>query len=186
MYRRWAEDDFDLSTDEGELGLSEPQNGRTYIMYHGTTRQTAQSIKVGGFIQSPDGMLGQGVYLSRDLAKAKRYPISHPEYDKAVVKVRVNVGKVVAINYQGHPLQKTWHNHGYDTAWVPPRCGMVKSGLEEDCVWDPRRIQILQVIEPNVIVPNVVEPNYGRLVFFGALLVVLIASISFGRYLQMR
>ncbi|TWW70384.1 hypothetical protein D4764_18G0011900 [Takifugu flavidus] len=135
-------------TDEGELGLCQPQNRRTYIMYHGTTRQKARSIQAGGFLQSPDGMLGRGVYLSRNLAKARRYPINHPENDKAVIKVRVNVGKVIAINYQGHPRQKTWHDHGYDTAWVPPRCGMVRSGLEEDCVWDPRRIQILKVILP--------------------------------------
>uniref|UniRef100_H2S081 Grass carp reovirus (GCRV)-induced gene 2l n=1 Tax=Takifugu rubripes TaxID=31033 RepID=H2S081_TAKRU len=127
-----------------ELGLRQPQNGRTYIMYHGTTRQNARCIRARGFCQSPDGMLGRGVYLSRDLAKVRRYPIDHPENDKAVIKVRVNVGKVIAINYQGHPRQKTWHDHGYDTAWVPPRCGMVRSGLEEDCVWDPRRIQILE------------------------------------------
>ncbi|TWW70381.1 hypothetical protein D4764_18G0011870 [Takifugu flavidus] len=148
MYGQWEEVDFDLSTDEGELGLREPQNRGTYIMYHGTTRQQARSIQAGGFRQSPDGMLGRGVYLSRDLAKARRYPIDHPENDKAVIKVRVNVGKVIAINYQGHPRQKTWHDYGYDTAWVPPRCGMVRSGLEEDCVWDPRRIQILKVILP--------------------------------------
>ncbi|TWW70388.1 hypothetical protein D4764_18G0011940, partial [Takifugu flavidus] len=148
MYREWEEDDFDLSTDEGELGLREPHNGRTYIMYHGTTRQKARCIQARGFRQSPDGMLGRGVYLSRDLAKVRRYPIDHPENDKAVIKVRVNVGKVIAINYQDHPLRKTWHDHGYDTAWVPPRCGMVRSGLEEDCVWDPRCIEILKVILP--------------------------------------
>lgn len=173
MYRQWVEDDFDLSTDEGELGLSQPQNGRTYIMYHGTTTGNALHIQNNGFHQSPDGMLGQGVYLSRDLAKARRYPIGHPENDKAVIKVRVNVGNVIAINYQGHPCQKTWHNYGYDTAWVPPRCGMVRSGLEEDCVWDPRRIHVLEVILPEQ------RPNYGLFVAAaGALLVALFNIMS--------
>uniref|UniRef100_A0AAY5EB83 PARP catalytic domain-containing protein n=1 Tax=Electrophorus electricus TaxID=8005 RepID=A0AAY5EB83_ELEEL len=48
---------------------------------------------------------------------------------------RYNVKK---INYQGHPLPKFWHINGYDTAWVPPNCRMVPSGLVENCVYDPR------------------------------------------------
>lgn len=148
MHSQWAEDDFDLSTDDGELGLREPKNGKTYIMYHGTTRKNAQSILANGFHRSSDGMLGPGIYLSRVQEKAKRYPINHPEGDKVIIKVRVNVGKVIVINRQHHPLQKTWQDCGYNTAWVPPRCGMVRSGLEENCVWDPRRIRVLTVIEP--------------------------------------
>lgn len=147
MQGRWEEEDFDLTCDEGELHLDEPVSGRKYIMYHGTTRQSAQSIMKNGFRRSADGMLGSGVYLSRDLAKASRYPIGSEE-DKVVIKVRVNVGKVIAIRHQGHPLQKTWHKEGYDSAWVPPNCGMVKSGLEEDCVWDPKRIKVLEIIKP--------------------------------------
>uniref|UniRef100_A0A3Q2CCH9 PARP catalytic domain-containing protein n=1 Tax=Cyprinodon variegatus TaxID=28743 RepID=A0A3Q2CCH9_CYPVA len=123
---------------------------RTYIMYHGTTRANAQSIASTGFRQSADGMLGPGVYLTRSLEKARRYPINHPEWDKVVIQVQVNVGRVKAIRRKNHPLQKTWHQHGYDTAWVPPRCGMVRSGDEEDCVWDPRRIQILH---PSLLCP---------------------------------
>uniref|UniRef100_A0A672FHY9 PARP catalytic domain-containing protein n=1 Tax=Salarias fasciatus TaxID=181472 RepID=A0A672FHY9_SALFA len=128
--------------------LSGPVNGQTYVMYHGTTSSNADQILSSGFRQSSDGMLGQGVYLSRDLEKASRYPIGHPEYDRVVIKVVVNVGKVKRIDYQQHPLQKTWHNHGYDTAWVPPNCGMVPSGLEENCVWDPARIRIIDTIRP--------------------------------------
>uniref|UniRef100_A0A3Q3EPN1 Poly [ADP-ribose] polymerase n=1 Tax=Labrus bergylta TaxID=56723 RepID=A0A3Q3EPN1_9LABR len=117
-----------------------------YVMYHGTTSEAARSIMAKGFQQSSGGMLGPGVYLSRDLNKASRYPIDHPEHDRVVIKVVVNVGRVIAINRQGHPRQKTWHDSRYgevfDTAWVPPNCGMVPSGLEEDCVWDPSRIKI--------------------------------------------
>uniref|UniRef100_A0A3B4FQ90 PARP catalytic domain-containing protein n=1 Tax=Pundamilia nyererei TaxID=303518 RepID=A0A3B4FQ90_9CICH len=128
-----------------------PEDGVTYVMYHGTTSANAQLILASGFCQSLDGMLGPGVYLSRDLKKASRYPIKHPEHDRVVIKVRVNVGKVKAINRQDHPLQKTWHDHGYDTAWVPPNCGMVPSGLEENCVWDPKRISIIGTIEPKPV-----------------------------------
>lgn len=126
-------------------------DNHTYIMYHGTTRLNAQSILTNGFFQSRDGMLGPGVYLSRDPLKALRYPINHPAWDRVVIPVQVNVGRVITINYQNHPMQKTWHQYGYDTAFVPSGCGMVWSGQEEDCVWDPRRIQILQLTYPTVL-----------------------------------
>ncbi|XP_073513245.1 uncharacterized protein [Phyllobates terribilis] len=125
-------------------GSDLPEDGRIYVMYHGTTYSAAKDIILGGFEQSEDGMLGPGVYVSRDINKALRYPL----YDKSnqvVLKLRVSVGKVKKINYQDHPLQVTWHEHGYDTAWVPPYCGMVPSGLEEDCVWDPRRIKLVGI-----------------------------------------
>ncbi|XP_060883003.1 uncharacterized protein LOC132954467 [Labrus mixtus] len=152
MPYQWAEDDGGLPYGVIKLGHSQPVSGRRYVMYHGTTRQAAQSIKNRGFCRSKDGMLGPGVYLSRDLDKASRYPIGHPESERVVIKVVVDVGKVIAINRQGHPRQKTWHNSSYgevyDTAWVPPNCGMVPSGLEEDCVWDPDRIEIIKIIQP--------------------------------------
>ncbi|XP_047436714.1 uncharacterized protein LOC125005409 [Mugil cephalus] len=141
-----TEDDFQSV---GAVRMTrQPDNKNTYVMYHGTTSANAQKILASGFQRSADGMLGPGVYLSRDLQKASRYPIDHPENDRAVIRVLVNVGKVIAINRQYHPHQKNWHDYGYDTAWVPPNCGMVKSGLEEDCVWDPKRIQIQSIIKP--------------------------------------
>ncbi|XP_063060622.1 uncharacterized protein LOC134453804 [Engraulis encrasicolus] len=143
----WTEGDFPPQGPPQLESVTEPGENGTY-MYHGTTKAAAAAIQREGFRQSKDGMLGKGVYLSRDLQKASRYPLDHPEYDRAVVKVRVNVGRVIAINYQGHPQQKTWHDYGFDTAWVPPNCGMVQSGLEEDCVWDPKRIQVINIIYP--------------------------------------
>ena len=131
-------------------GLSVPKDNREYTMYHGTSSAIAQSIQATGFRPSPDGMLGRGVYLSRELQKASRYPDKHPEHDRVVIKCLVKVGKVIKIDYLGHPMRKTWHDHGFDTAWVPPDCGVVKSG-SEDCVWDPPRITILQIIKPITI-----------------------------------
>lgn len=167
MYQqfRWAEDDFDLPAGVFRLDSPAPVSGRRYVMYHGTTRKAAQAIRAAGFRQSADGMLGRGVYLSRDLQKASRYPIGHPESDRVVIKVKVSVGKVIAINYQGHPRQKTWHDSRYgevfDTAWVPPGCGMVKSGLEENCVWDPKQIQIIKIINPQPVQPFCGYGAYG-------------------------
>uniref|UniRef100_A0AAZ3PD63 PARP catalytic domain-containing protein n=1 Tax=Oncorhynchus tshawytscha TaxID=74940 RepID=A0AAZ3PD63_ONCTS len=141
----WGGDYF--TTSARRMALSGPRNGRTYIMYHGTSWWAAQKIMAKGFCQSKCGMLGQGVYLSRDLEKASRYPLDLTEHQKVVIKVKVNVGKVKKVDRQGHPLQKTWHDEGYDSAWVPPNSGMVKSGLEENCVWDPNRITVLYTIK---------------------------------------
>uniref|UniRef100_A0A8C6UF20 Grass carp reovirus (GCRV)-induced gene 2e n=1 Tax=Neogobius melanostomus TaxID=47308 RepID=A0A8C6UF20_9GOBI len=148
MSNRWAEDDCDLPYGVLRLGSDAAQEGCTYVMYHGTSSRNAELVKRSGFQQSSDGMLGRGVYLSRDPQKASCYPLNHPEKDKVIIQVQVNVGRVKRIRRQNHPLRKTWHDHGYDTAWVPPNCGMVPSGLEEDCVWDPRRIKVLKVIKP--------------------------------------
>uniref|UniRef100_A0A3P9MGB8 PARP catalytic domain-containing protein n=1 Tax=Oryzias latipes TaxID=8090 RepID=A0A3P9MGB8_ORYLA len=133
------------------LDTPQPNDGRTYIMYHGTTRANAEKIKANGFLRSTCGMLGAGVYLSRDLEKARRYPIKHPEKDKVIIKVKVNVGRIIVIRHQNHRLQKTWSSHGYDSAWVPPNCGMVNSGLEENCIWDPSRIEVLELIKPQLL-----------------------------------
>uniref|UniRef100_A0AAZ3PKY0 PARP catalytic domain-containing protein n=1 Tax=Oncorhynchus tshawytscha TaxID=74940 RepID=A0AAZ3PKY0_ONCTS len=143
----WRRDYFTTSAGARRMGLSGPRNGRIYIMYHGTSWWAAQKIMAKGFCLSNRGMLGQGVYLSRDLEKASRYPLDLTEHQKVVIKVKVNVGKVKTIDRQSHPLQKTWHDEGYDSAWVPPNCGMVKSGLEETCVWDPKRITVLDTFK---------------------------------------
>ncbi|XP_041918724.1 uncharacterized protein LOC121683246 [Alosa sapidissima] len=148
--RLWAEDDFDTSAEPKLESLKAPSDGQYYTMYHGTSREAADIIKEKGFKPSSDGMLGRGVYLSRDLRKASGYPLDLPVNERAVLKVTVNVGKVKRIDRQKHPMQKNWHKKGYDTAWCPPECGMVRSGLEEDCVWDPKRIKVRRIIRPQL------------------------------------
>ncbi|XP_039608878.1 uncharacterized protein LOC120528866 [Polypterus senegalus] len=138
--------------------LTEPEENNVYVMFHGTARQNAQLIKRNGFQPSQDGMLGKGVYVSRDIQKASKYPIQVDPTQRVVLKLNVNVGKVVKIDRQGHPLQKSWHSYGYDTAWVPPNCGMVLKGLEEDCIWDPSRIRVIEVMAPSSV-PSLTEPE---------------------------
>ncbi|KAG7314517.1 hypothetical protein KOW79_021820 [Hemibagrus wyckioides] len=134
-----------------------PKSGNHYIMYHGTKVQAARNIVQNGFSQSPDGMLGPGVYVSRNQKKAERYPLNSTFTDRVVLKLNVDCGKVKKIDKDNHPMQKTWHANGYDTAWVPPKCGMkaVPSGLEEDCVWDPKRIEVIDIVlAPNSTILN--------------------------------
>uniref|UniRef100_A0A8C4XC58 Grass carp reovirus (GCRV)-induced gene 2p n=1 Tax=Erpetoichthys calabaricus TaxID=27687 RepID=A0A8C4XC58_ERPCA len=135
------DDDHHLTAEQ------EPTAGRIYTMYHGASVNNARSIIRNGFNQSRDGMLGPGVYISRDQKKADRYPINNPPTDRVSLKLKVDVGKVKKIDTDNNAMQKTWHSNGYDTAWVPPNCGMkaVPSGLEEDCVWDPKRIEVIDI-----------------------------------------
>jgi hypothetical protein len=111
-------------------------------MYHGTSAVAAVLIQAHGFCPSTDGMLGCGVYLSQNIAKARHYA----RHGGVIFKCAVDVGRVATIRRQGHPMQKTWHESGYDAAWCPPNCGMVPSGLEEHCVFDPSRIRIVQQV----------------------------------------
>jgi hypothetical protein len=123
-----------------------PTHGREMTMYHGTSQAAAIQIKKGGehgLRPSTSGMLGAGIYCSRELQKAQAYAKGNG--GGVIFELRVRVGKVKRIDLKGHPLQKTWHQAGYDTAWVPPGCGVNPSGLEEDCVWDPKRVRIVRV-----------------------------------------
>ncbi|KAJ7996195.1 hypothetical protein DPEC_G00234540 [Dallia pectoralis] len=125
----------------------EPQNEIVYTMYHGTDLKHAQDIITNGLKRSTDGMLGPGVYVSRNIDKAKCYPLNADKKDKIVFKLKVRVGKVKKIDTDNHPLQKAWHQNGYDSCWVPPNSAIssIKSGREEDCVWDPARVLVVDV-----------------------------------------
>jgi len=110
-----------------------------FEMFHGTSPECASAIERHGFKPSVNGMLGPGIYCSRDLRKARRY-------GSVVLRLAVSLGRVITINYRGHPLQTTWQTAeggSFDAAWVPPRCGVVPSGLEENCVRSPSQIEVL-------------------------------------------
>ncbi|XP_023199822.1 uncharacterized protein LOC102237790 [Xiphophorus maculatus] len=139
---------YDDDSPRLELGASqEPKDRGVYTMYHGTTVANARLIIANGFRQSTKGMLGNGVYVSRDRKKAERYPLNISAPDRVVLKLHVRVGRVKRIDKDNHPMQYTWSSNGYDTAWVPPNCGMkaVPSGLEEDCVFDPSKITVVDI-----------------------------------------
>eukprot|EP00928_Gymnodinium_smaydae_P026620 TRINITY_DN20843_c0_g3_i1.p1 TRINITY_DN20843_c0_g3~~TRINITY_DN20843_c0_g3_i1.p1 ORF type:complete len:884 (-),score=113.95 TRINITY_DN20843_c0_g3_i1:213-2864(-) len=113
--------------------------GNEFEMFHGTSRENAHSIERYGFRPTVDGMLGPGVYCSRDLRKARRY-------GAVVLRLSVQLGRVIKIDKRGHPLQKIWQTEvggSFDAAWVPPNSGVVPSGLEENCVRSPSQIVIL-------------------------------------------
>ncbi|KAK3523520.1 hypothetical protein QTP70_001888 [Hemibagrus guttatus] len=118
-----------------------PKKSHGYTMFHGTHKSNAQTIITNGFKPSAGGTLGAGVYCSRDINKASSYPALCAPNDRVVLKLRVRVGKVKRIDNQCMQLQTTWHQQGYDTAWLPASV----FGLEEDCVWDPKRLTVVGI-----------------------------------------
>jgi len=110
-----------------------------YEMFHGTSASNAAAIERDGFRPSVSGMLGPGVYCSRDLRKARRY-------GPVVLKLHVYLGRVIKIDRKNHPLRTIWQTQMggcYDCAWVPPNSGVVPSGLEENCVRSPSHVQVV-------------------------------------------
>lgn len=139
---------YDDDSPRVELGASQaPKDRGVYTMYHGTSVANARLIIANGFKQSSGGMLGKGVYVSRDQKKAERYPLHNNPSDRVTLELSVRVGRVKRIDKDNHPMQYTWSSQGYDTAWVPPNCGMkaVPSGLEEDCVFDPKNVKVVGI-----------------------------------------
>lgn len=148
QFSGWEVVEDSVSSPGVELGPSQkPQKQGIYTMYHGTSVASARGIIANGFKQSSGGMLGRGVYVSRNKKKAAHYPLRSPLTSRVVLELRVRPGRVKRIDKDNHPMQLSWHANGYDTAWVPPNCGMqaVPSGLEEDCVFDPKRVEVVGI-----------------------------------------
>lgn len=138
------------ATKDDELRASQrPLNRQVYTMYHGTSVASARSIIANGFWQSTRGMLGRGVYVSRNKKKAELYPYGGSDADRVIFELRVSVGRVKRIDKDNHELQFSWHDEHYDTAWVPPNCGMKSApkGLEEDCVYDPKNVEVVGIAQ---------------------------------------
>ena len=66
-------------------------------MFHGTLASNVNSIKSKGFEVSPGGMLGKGVYTTRQFDKARKYPLNVAG-DKVVFELRVKTGRVKKIS----------------------------------------------------------------------------------------
>ena len=74
------------------------------------------------------------------------YPRDVDECRKAILKVEVNVGKWIRVDQQGRSFATKWHEKGYDSFWVPSNCG-----LEEWCIYDPKRVKVMDIIEPKYL-----------------------------------
>ena len=108
-------------------------------MYHGTTKQNAIQIATHGF-DAYDGMLGRGVYTSRDIRKAHQYGPGRHGANGVIMELEVDVGRVYVISDRSDRNDHWQMSFGqYDSAWVKP--GVQDSG-EENCIRDPCRIRV--------------------------------------------
>ena len=73
---------------------------KVYVMYHGTSLESAALIEQKGFRASDGGLLGPGVYVSRNMQKAQQYRGS----GGVILEVLVRVGIVCHINPHSVPV----------------------------------------------------------------------------------
>lgn len=144
----WRVEDSEYSFHRGSLKVKQkPHKRGAYTMFHGTTAANARLIIANGFQQSQGGLLGKGVYVTRDVLKACNYPKNSKLADRVVLKLRVRLGKCKEIRDDNDPLLTSWSQNGFDSAWVPPDSNMtaVPSGLQENCVFDPSRVEVVAI-----------------------------------------
>lgn len=116
------------------------QDRKSLTMFHGTSESSARAIlRMRELLPSDTGLLGRGIYCSRNVEKAQHY-------GPVVLELVVHVGKVAVITKAHHPLQKCWQAQGFDSAWIPAGCKVSKSNLEEHCVADPKRVLVVGVV----------------------------------------
>ena len=91
-------------------------------------------------------LLGNGVYLTTTLAKALNYARDKP-CEGVVLQLKINTGNIKHL-VRGDPMRLTWHEHGFDAAHAA--ADVIRDGsLEEFCVRDPLRIQIVDCVLGN-------------------------------------
>ena len=115
--------------------------GKVETVFHGTSKEAAQSILTKGFNSSKDGLLGAGVYVTTDESKAKAFAGN----DGHVLRVAANLGRVQTVDARAarkHGFSETGWHKTHDTAYVPQGEGVARP---EHCVKDPARVIPLRV-----------------------------------------
>jgi len=146
------------------------ETDKIYVMYHGTpSLENAALIEQNGINASRGGLLGPGIYVSRNIKKAEQYGVGG-----VIFEVLVKVGRVCHIQdhlipvpvgkkLSGSSLQRMiaakdlapgkWNDAGYDTAWVSHDCpahvfrggaGWSEGHKEETCIFDTNRVTVLR------------------------------------------
>jgi len=73
---------------------------KVYVMYHGTSLESAALIEQKGFTASDGGLLGPGVYVSRNMQKAQQYRGN----GGVILEVLVRVGFVCDVKPHSVPV----------------------------------------------------------------------------------
>jgi len=121
---------------------------RPTAFYHGTSIEAAFAIQKEGFRVDKSGsnagqLLGHGVYMSGDLAKALSYANKHPN-GGIVFELHVDLGNCKTCTREDLDGKGAWQQEGFDSAWA--REGLTPNKSEENCVKDPRRVKLVRAM----------------------------------------
>ncbi|XP_023322799.1 uncharacterized protein LOC111697135 [Eurytemora carolleeae] len=111
-----------------------------FVMYHSTreVENVARILDEGFNLSGSDKVLGNGLYVSRDLNKSA-------PYGPVTFKLLVYPGKTKTIQRSDDPLKTSWHKE-FSAAWIPPHNSVTPAGLEETCVKSAAQVRILGVV----------------------------------------
>ena len=113
-----------------------------YVMYHATPVRNVKNILDNGFKLSTGGIQGPGLYLSMDTDRSRGYGVKRPGDRGVCFKVLVYTGKTKKTSQVD--TTGSWRND-FDTAFLPSKNTVVKSGKEETCVKSTDQVRILGV-----------------------------------------
>ena len=129
--------------------------GRPTDFYHGTSNEAILSIQQSGFRVDLCGTnagaaLGHGVYVTTTLEKALNYakgPSNNPNPARGgVLVLEVDLGRCYTVRSSSVSERTDWQQRGYHSAWAAE--GVI-GDREENCVRDPGRIRITNVVLPH-------------------------------------
>ena len=106
-----------------------------FVMYHATKSHNVASILKNGLKPSTGGLLGPGIYVSRDINKTRAY-------GGVCFKLLVYTGNTVTVDAADN--QGSWRS-SFDSAYLPPNNRVVKSRREETCVKSSDQVKILGI-----------------------------------------
>ena len=118
-----------------EFSKNPVYSAKVFVMYHATKASNVSSILSDGFKPSTGGMLGPGLYLSRDIDKTRAY-------GDVCLKVLAYTGKTRKMDSADN--SGSWRDT-YDSAFLPPNNSVVKSRREETCVKSVDQVIVLGV-----------------------------------------
>ena len=109
---------------------------KVFVMYHSTNdpRNVSNILNYGFNISKGSHLLlGDGLYVSRDIEKTVRY-------GPVCFKLLVYLGKTLGVEKWQDPMRQAWQEE-YSSAWVPPDCGL--GGRKEmTCVKSSAHVRI--------------------------------------------
>jgi len=119
---------------------------QVFIMYHSTVNpQNVSSILHNGFKISQKGstwrpglLLGDGVYVTRDIEKTIGY-------GDVCFKLLVYPGKTFIVDDNTPQEERVSWQREHSSAWIPPNNRVHPSGREETCVKSPSQVRILGI-----------------------------------------